>query len=62
MQQIAWAGEKSYSSGNLADCGGKHGLPAKQYFTTSHNTKFNPVFKTLSDDYKSDKSNYLNNL
>ena len=59
---MAWAGDNSYSSSNLADYGGKHGLPAKQYLTTSHTTDFNPVFKTLSDDYKSDKINYLNSL
>lgn len=30
IQQIACAGEKSYSSSNLDEGGGKHGSPAKQ--------------------------------
>ena len=59
---MACAGEKSYSNNTLAEFGGKHGSPAKQYLITSHNTGFSPVFTTLSDEDMSDKINFLNNL
>jgi hypothetical protein len=59
---MACAGEKSYSNSTLADFGGKHGSPAKQYLTTSHITGFSPVLTTLSDEDMSDKINFLNNL
>jgi hypothetical protein len=59
---MACAGEKSYSNSALADFGGKHGSPAKQYLITSHITGFNPVFITLSDEDMSDRINFLNNL
>jgi hypothetical protein len=62
IQQRAWADENNYSNSNLAEGGGKHGSPAKQYFTTSHSTDFSPIVKILSDDDRSDEISYLNIL
>ena len=59
MQQRACAYENSYSNSNLNEGGGKHGSPAKQYFTTSHRTDSSPVVKILSDDDKSVKIKFF---